>query len=139
MLKVEKFVRRSFDVDVVRVTEDNMEEVARWCGGDVRKNKEDKKYIKVRVVRPLNARQSEAYVNDVVLYAGTGYKVYTPRAFEDCFMPSSSPPSLWPGDGELLAEAPLESKAEQNVLDPFPAQPAEEPFNDPRTVIPSKS
>lgn len=103
MLVVEKYVRKPFEVDAVRVTEENMEEAAKWCGGDVRTNKQKKRYIKVRVVRPLNPRQSEAYVNDTILYAGTGYKVYTPQAFEDSFEKASSPTSLVPGDGELVA------------------------------------
>lgn len=101
-LVVEKFVRMEFPVDVVRVTEENMEAAAKWCGGDVRTNKDDKKYIKVRVVRPMNARQSEAYVDDVILYAGTGYKVYTPRAFEASFKPAPSPTFLDPDDGNSL-------------------------------------
>lgn len=103
MLEIEKYVRRPFEIDAVRVTEDNIKEAAAWCGGDVRSDKNGAKYVKVRVVRPLTTRQSEAYVNDWILYAGTGYKVYTPKAFEDSFYKSSPDTSLTLGKDELVA------------------------------------
>lgn len=88
-----KFVRRPFEIDAVQVTLANMEEVAKWCGGDVRTRKAERteqgeftRYIKVRVYRPLDERQSMAYEGDWVLYAGTGYKVFTPNAFENTFV-----------------------------------------------------
>lgn len=108
MLEIGKFVRRPFEIDAVQVTEENIEQVARWCGGEVRTNREKKRYIKVRVVRPYNSRQSEAYADDWVLYAGTGYKVYTPRAFETSFEKASSPASLFPNDNEIIAEVALQ-------------------------------
>jgi hypothetical protein len=90
MLKITKFARKPFYVDVVQVTEDNMEEVAQWCMGDVRVTEKpegavEEKYVKVRVHRPLTERQTKAFIGDYVLYAGTGFKVYTPRAFEKSF------------------------------------------------------
>jgi hypothetical protein len=79
-------------VDAIQVTEENIDEVAEWCNGDVRftdKGKNDKKkYVKVRVLRPLNEKQSMAFVGDYILYAGTGYKVYTHRAFVESFEPA---------------------------------------------------
>lgn len=100
-LVTQRFVRMPFYVDAIQVTSENMERVARWCNGDVRtSSKPDRdlqnleeggngfvpeKYIKVRVVRPANDRQSMAFVGDWILYAGTGYKVYTDRAFQKSF------------------------------------------------------
>lgn len=80
--------RKTFEVDFVEVTEENMEAVAEWCDGDIRTavvDGEEKKYIRVRVHRPLGVRQTQAFVGDRVLYAGTGYKVYLPQAFAACF------------------------------------------------------
>jgi len=82
--------RKTFTVDAVRVRADNIEEVAKWCGGDVRyafagEGKPDKPYIKVRVLRPLDDRQTMAFVGDWVLHAGTGYKVYVDGAFRKAF------------------------------------------------------
>lgn len=84
------YMRRPFEVDAVQVTEENMEAVAKWCQGDVRlerdkKTGEDVRYIKVRVFKPANERQTKAYVGHWVLYAGTGYKTYHDSAFHKNF------------------------------------------------------
>lgn len=90
MIKTNKFARKPFYVDAVQVTAENMEAVAEWCMGDVQttvkpEGAAEEQYIKVRVHRPLTERQTKAFVGDWVLYAGTGFKVYTPRAFEKSF------------------------------------------------------
>lgn len=85
MLEIGRYIRKPFEVDAVEVTAENMEEVASWCQGDVRTDDDGKNYIKVRVQRPLNESQTRAYVGDRVLYAGTGYKVYKPKAFKSSF------------------------------------------------------
>ena len=89
-IKTEQYQRKSFEVDAIQVTEENLEEVAKWCQGDVRTEKsrrgdEEKRYVKVRVHVPLNPRQTKAFVGDWVLYAGAGYKVYTDNAFQNSF------------------------------------------------------
>ena len=99
-IEIEKFVRKLFYVDAVKVTVDNMAEVAQWCTGEVRTEEHMNtakgrlvidKYVKVRVHRPLNDRQTKAYVGDRILYAGNGYKVYTGKAFESNFEPIDKP------------------------------------------------
>jgi hypothetical protein len=45
------------------------------------------RYIKVRVHNPRNEKQTQAYVGDVVVYAGKGFKVYSSTAFQDNFIP----------------------------------------------------
>lgn len=84
MLETFKYVRKPFDIDAVQVTTDNIQEVATWVDGEVRTDNLGQ-YVKVRVHRPLNDRQTKAYVGDWVLYAGTGYKCYTPKAFASSF------------------------------------------------------
>lgn len=93
-LEVQQFTRRTFEVDAVRVTEENIEEVAKWCQGDVRtlkRGKQNLKYVKVRVQLPRDDRQTQAFVGDWVLYAGKGFKVYTDKAFESSFAPATTP------------------------------------------------
>ena len=84
-MKTTKFARKPFYVDAVRVSEENIDEVAVWCEGDKRVEAEKGVYIKVKVHRPLTDRQTQAFIGDWVLYAGTGFKVYTPKAFDKSF------------------------------------------------------
>lgn len=91
MIKTTRYARKPFYIDAVQVTAANMDEVAEWCMGDVKNqfkkdsDEEGRPYIKVRVHRPLNERQTMAFVGDWVLYANKGYKVYTASAFERNF------------------------------------------------------
>ena len=84
MLKTHKFARKAFHVDAVRVSESNIEEVAEWCQGTIKEGP-DGKFIQVKVHRPLTERQTQAYIGDWVLCAGTGFKVYVPKAFDKSF------------------------------------------------------
>lgn len=89
-MQTAKFTRKPFEVDAVQVTDDNIDEVAKWCQGEV-KEEDNRPYIKVRVLRVIDERQTKAFVGDWVLYAGTGYKVYTPKAFQKSFIPVGQP------------------------------------------------
>jgi hypothetical protein len=98
-LQIEEYVRKPFVVQVVRVTERNMPQVARWCGGEVKALGEHDgrtgPYIQVNVNRPLFPRQTQAFVGDWVLYTPSGgFKVYTDKAFNASF----ERPSLIHGD-----------------------------------------
>lgn len=85
MLKPQKYTRKPFDVDAVQVTTENLEEVARWCQGEVITTADKTRFIKVRVHHPLTERQTRAFPGDWILYAGTGYKVYIDKAFANTF------------------------------------------------------
>lgn len=89
-----KFVRKPFLVDAVQVTAENMQDIAKWAMTEVRMTPSTyahggKKgaipYVHIRVLRPLNEKQSMAFEGDWVLYAGTGYKVYSNKAFKETF------------------------------------------------------
>lgn len=84
-MKTHKFARKPFYVDAVRVSEANIEDVTEWCGGEIKTNDDGDKFIKVKVHRPITERQTEAYIGDWVLWAGNGFKVYTPKAFDKSF------------------------------------------------------
>lgn len=89
-LDIRTFRRKPLFVEAVTVTEANMYEVASWCGGKVKTDDSDEPtkgqlYIKVKVKRPLNDRQTRAYIDDKVLKAGASFKVYTPKAFDVSF------------------------------------------------------
>lgn len=85
---IQKFIRRSFPVEAVRVTHNNMHDVAAWCGGELQTEAENGhtvRFVKVEVHMPLSERQTKAYLGDWVLFAGKGYKVYTDRGFGNSF------------------------------------------------------
>lgn len=95
-METSKYVRKSFDVDAIRVTDDNIEEVAQWCGGTIEAphalSLEEDKHIKVRVRYPISERQTKAFVGDWVLNSGRGFKVYTNNAFNKQFVISDPTP-----------------------------------------------
>lgn len=118
-IEIKKAVRKEFHVDEVQVTSENMAAVAEWCQGEVRTEEHENaekgrtvidRYVKVRVHRPLNDRQTKAYVGDHVLYAGSGYKVYTDKAFNNSFENVGAVAS----EGDALLDA---------ILDPITIQP----------------
>lgn len=91
-LDIREFVRRPFPVKAVQVTAENIEAVAKWCDGEiftsyhtVQDKTEHTSYIKVRVVRPMNERQTKAYIGDWVLYSSTGFKCFMPKAMTKDF------------------------------------------------------
>lgn len=100
-VKIEKFVRKQFPVDCVQVTAENIEEVAKWCNGTIHETdpeiaekfkKPVQRWIQVDVQNAMNERQTKAFVDDWVLFANRGYKIYTPNAFERNFeRPASAP------------------------------------------------
>lgn len=89
------YIRKPFEVEAVQVTEENLEAVRDWCNGALYLENEDRPYIKVWVARALNERQTKAYPEDWVLYAGTGFKVYTDRAFRRTFFPKVANPNQY--------------------------------------------
>jgi hypothetical protein len=92
-IKTKNYVRRSFPVEGVQVTAENMEEVAEWCYGSVltgvkKEGRTPEKYIKIRVHRPEDEDQSRAFVGAMILYSASGFRVYSRSAFEKSFQPA---------------------------------------------------
>lgn len=88
MLLTSRFVRNPFYVDAVQVTEENIADVSEWVKGPINTSNEGKKFVKVKVKRFFNPRQTQAFVGDWVLFAGDGFKVYTEEAFKKTFSPA---------------------------------------------------
>lgn len=105
-LAIKDYTRKPFTVEAVQVTPQNLEEVAKWCGGEIiteRRGGREVKYIKVDVSRPMTERQTKAFVEDWVLKAGTGFKCYTKKAFPDCFVEAKMGVTA----SELMGQEPL--------------------------------
>jgi len=95
-IKIEQFRRKTFDVDAVQVTPENLEDVAKWCGGDVRTEQQKGKnvrFVKVRVYKALDEEQTKAFPGNFVVYMGSGYKVYKYNAFMRTFDRVPKPPA----------------------------------------------
>lgn len=88
-MQTEKFQRKPFLVDGIRVTQENMEDVRKWCDGKIEKMQgSDVSFVFVRVANPATDRQNKAFVGNWVIYMpGTGYKVYTNKSFKRTFEP----------------------------------------------------
>jgi len=97
-IEIAGYTRMPFRVDAVQVTKENINEVAQWCGGAVHSttkvNRDENQeetgrvkvpFVKVDVHRPLNDRQTKAFIGDWILKSDSGYKVYTEKAFDKSF------------------------------------------------------
>jgi hypothetical protein len=105
----EKYARTTFYVEAIRITLENFEDVAKWCGGETKLEKRGPdrsgtrnltQFIEVPVNNPLSDKQKWAYVGNWVLKAGTGFKVYTDKAFQACFYKALpiTPEEIWQDD-----------------------------------------
>lgn len=83
-MQVRKYVRRQFSVEAIQVTNENMLEVAKWCKGRIR-GESDSHHIKLNINRPLSERQTKAFPGDWILHSPSGFRIYTPKAFENGF------------------------------------------------------
>lgn len=96
-METRKYSRRPFDVEAIRVTKANMDDVAKWCGGEVvetaaTETTRAERFIQVEVHTPANERQSRAFPGDFVLLleGGKSFKVYTTKAFNKNFVLSEN-------------------------------------------------
>jgi hypothetical protein len=118
-LDIQDFERLPFPIKAVQVTEDNMIEVAKWCGGEIRhtqarSDRASAPYIKVRVHTPMTDRQSKAFVGDWVSVRGQDFKVYTSSAFERNYgKPANSGPVVHQDQLELN---PIDSTSYHNIF-----------------------
>lgn len=78
--------RKSFDVEYVVVSEENIEEVRDWCGGAIGGEGADR-FIRLIDKNAMNTRQTKAFIGDYVLKAGTSFKSYGKKPFEKSFEP----------------------------------------------------
>lgn len=87
MIQPKTYIRKPFTVQSDRVTDKNIQQMAEWCGGEVKGLGEHDgrwgPFIEVPVVNPdpKKPRQSQAFVGDWILQSEQGFKVYTDRAF----------------------------------------------------------
>lgn len=115
-LELKHYTRKQFHVKGIDVTEDNMEDVAKWTKGEIKEDEEGR-YIDVPVHRPLNKKQKQARVGSFVLLSDTGFKVYTDRAMANSFDETSAIPEVYEAPtqpvGNVFENAPAEEEKEE--------------------------
>lgn len=89
MIKTNSYARKPLHVKAVQVSPENISEVSAWCKGVLMSNNlpsgGSAPFIKVDVHRPMNERQTKAFVGDFILQSERGFKVYTEKAFYNSF------------------------------------------------------
>jgi len=91
-MDLNRYVRRPKEVTAVQVTQDNIIDVAQWCGGTIHKDSiETKKYIELPgIERRRVERLGRAYVGDWVTLRKNSYLSYSPQSFRTLFMPKDA-------------------------------------------------
>lgn len=110
------FSRKPFEVDAVQVTEENIQEVAAWCRGKIQHAERKgtvEPYIKVQTHRPLNEKQTMAFIGDWILQAETGFKVYTDQAMQNSFQEQPKHRNVFEDNAEETHAAVQEILAEE--------------------------
>lgn len=105
-MKIERFIRRPYDVNVVQVTPENANEIAEWCGGTVVQGdyKHNQFTIKLPVVKvpgngPNKDRTIDARIGWFVVEFNGLFRVYREKQLrEDFLKPDSNPVYFSPGD-----------------------------------------
>lgn len=135
MLDIKTYSRRVFTVEAVQVTEENIEEVAEWCGGTIKVDRRgggDRKYVWVPVHQPTNERQKMAYVTCWVLKSKTGFKVYPDKAMRGSFNVNDSRNVFDRNEEDPIASAE-ETPNPSSITGDGDALPREELKNHPTT------
>jgi len=87
--------RKSFDVEYVVVTDENIEEVAAWCNGKI-EGEGNERCVKIIDKNAISTRQAKAFIDDYMLKmsaTGNSFKAFTKKAFLKSFEPMNTDPS----------------------------------------------
>jgi hypothetical protein len=104
-----KYQRKPFRVQAIQVTDENLSDLAEWCGGWVRLEEDGfdafKSYVDVPIAKPAGRyrlQRVRAYVGDwlVRLTEDNVFKIYKTRSFL-----------------EIFEEVPSDEKEEQAILE----------------------
>lgn len=111
-LLFENFIRTPFRVRAVRITEQNMEEVAKLVQGEV-KTRKNEKYIVLNALIIPNVKT--AYRGWYVTQFGDGLRCYAPKVFRDQFSKLSADGSITFTFPEDPDDPPVISNGDQSV------------------------
>lgn len=110
-MDIKKGRRKSFDIEYVIVTEDNIGEVAEWSGG-IKSGEGKDAFVRLVDKGAINAVQTKAFIGDVVVHHMelNTYKKFGRKAFNKSYEEVSDLPRT-----KLLTDSELE--ADKNAID----------------------
>ena len=91
-MEMDKFVRKPFTVKAVEITEDNIAEIAKKVG-ELRYKEDDTPYIHVNYKKVPNVPR--VFPGFWLTEMGGNLRCYSPRAFEEQFVPSDDNIQEW--------------------------------------------
>lgn len=95
---IKTYTTKPSEVHAVRITEENMVEVAKWCRGKLQTdaNPADpfhtRKFIQLSTNRSMSKRHGQGFVGDWVVAKGTSFRVFTEANFEREFVDETGIP-----------------------------------------------
>lgn len=122
MIVTTTFERKTFRVQAVRVTQENMGELAEWCGGAVvnadRHPDDVTQYIEVETTR-MSGSKSHAWVGDWIarLSADHCFRIYRDKSFLEVFQEVSSESRKREKIMDLLAEFLVDQQSAMSQAD----------------------
>lgn len=81
------WTRNSFEVEAVQITEENIIDVAVWCGGKLYQSLEHfpKRYIAMRITSAARAHNVKAWAGDWITFAKGEFKHHKDKTFRQTF------------------------------------------------------
>lgn len=111
------FERKTFRVEAVHVTRENLAEVAKWCEGEVKEGNRHpddiEKYVDVVVNRIGRIRTEHAYPGSWIsrLWEGSCFKIYSNKAFTEAFARVDTHQSRYDEILQMVLDAMLKQDA----------------------------
>lgn len=85
-LQLKNYTRRPFSVDAVQVTNENLEDVAKWCGGSVVNTTNEGKAVRLANSKSRRGPKLPlAKIGDWVLTGPDGFRAFSDGAFNKVF------------------------------------------------------
>jgi hypothetical protein len=82
-MHIETYQRRPLYVEAVQINNENIYDIAKWCEGDLRTQRQSgKKFIQLTVIGPKEPMQMRAAVGSWILKSDQGFKIFSDQAFK---------------------------------------------------------
>lgn len=84
-MKLEEWERKTFRIQAVQVTEEDMEEIAAWCDGRIYIKKDEGEdpafYIQFTAIHHKQKQTMKAFVGDWITWSGSSFHHYKDSSF----------------------------------------------------------